>query len=96
MKVTFEPEARDDLEHIFAWISKDNPHAALSMIDRIEKKAFQLAVPELLEMGRQGLVGGTRELLEWPYIIVYKIDNAAQEIVIVAIVHGARNREDQR
>jgi hypothetical protein len=24
-------------------------------------------------MGRPGLIEGTRELLEWPYIIVYKV-----------------------
>jgi hypothetical protein len=24
-------------------------------------------------MGRSGLIEGTRELLEWPYIIVYKV-----------------------
>jgi len=30
MKVTFEPAARDELERIFAWVAKDNPHAALA------------------------------------------------------------------
>ena len=64
------------------------------MIDRIESKAVQLATAGLAEMGRRGLVDGTRELLEWPYIIVYKIDNDLQEIVILSIVHGARNRAD--
>ncbi len=96
MKVTFEPAARDDLDRIFEWIFRDNPRAALAMIDRIESKAMQLATPALTEMGRRGLVEGTRELLEWPYIIVYKVDDNLQEIVIVAIVHGARNRVDPR
>jgi len=94
MKITFEPAARDDLDRIFEWISRDNPRAALSMIDRIESKAMRLATPALADMGRPGLVEGTRELLEWPYIIVYKVDNDLQEIVILSIVHGARNRED--
>jgi plasmid stabilization system protein ParE len=96
MKVTFEPAARDDLDRIFDWISRDNPRAALSMIDRTERKAMQLATAGLTEMGRRGLVDGTRELLESPYIIVDKIDDDLQTIVIVAIVHGARNRADQR
>ena len=43
-------------------------------------------------MGRLGLVPGTRELLEWPYIVVYKV--AGDEAVIVSVVHGARDRED--
>jgi plasmid stabilization system protein ParE len=39
------------------------------------------------------LVEGTRELVEYPYIIVYKVDEAHREIVILSIVHGARDRE---
>jgi toxin ParE1/3/4 len=93
MKVTFEPAARDDLDDIFAWIARDNPSAALAMIARIEDRVMRLENRELMHMGRPGLVEGTRELLEWPYIVVYKIDDVRQEIVIVSIVHGAQNRE---
>ncbi|RZI38471.1 type II toxin-antitoxin system RelE/ParE family toxin, partial [Herbaspirillum sp. HC18] len=42
-----------------------------------------------------GLVEGTRELLEWPYIIVYKVYEDREEVVIVSIVHGAQDREDE-
>jgi plasmid stabilization system protein ParE len=94
MKVTFEPAARDDLDGIFDWISQDNPRAALSLIDRIERKAMQLGGSGLAEMGRRGLVEGTRELLEWPYIIVYRVDDGLHEVIILSIVHGARNRMD--
>ena len=94
MKVTFDLAARDDLDRIFEWISRDNPRAALSMIDRIERKTMQLAIPALAEMGRPGLAEDTRELLEWPYVIVYKVDDNLQEIIIVAVVHGARSRLD--
>jgi plasmid stabilization system protein ParE len=93
MKVTFEPAARDDLDDIFAWIAKDNPNAAFAMIGRIEDKVMRLEHRELTYMGRPGLVEGTRELLEWPYIIVYRIDRVRQEIVIVSIAHGAQDRE---
>ncbi|MGB8398800.1 type II toxin-antitoxin system RelE/ParE family toxin [Bradyrhizobium sp.] len=95
MKVTFEPAARDDLDRIFAWIARENPRAALAMITRIEAKVTRLENPELAYMGRPGLVEGTRELLEWPYIIVYKVDGVRHEIVIVAVVHGAQDREGQ-
>jgi toxin ParE1/3/4 len=95
MKVTFEPAASDDLDRIFAWIAKDNPQAALTMIARIENKVMRLESPELTYMGRPGLVEGTRELLEWPYIIVYKVDEDRAEVVIVSIVHGAQDREDE-
>ena len=89
MKVTFEPAASDELDRIFAWIARDNPRAALNMIARIEG----LESPELTYMGRPGLVEGTRELLEWPYIIVYKVYEDREEVVIVSIVHGAQDRE---
>jgi toxin ParE1/3/4 len=95
MKITFEPAVRDDLDRIFAWISKDSPRAALEMIARIEAKVMRLATPGLVRMGRPGLVEGTRELLEWPYIIVYEIREEDDEIVIVSVMHGARDRERQ-
>ena len=93
MRVTFEPAARDDLDRIFAWIARNNPRAALEMIARIEHKVMQLENGELTYMGRPGLVEGTRELLEWPYVIVYKVDGVRQEIVVVAVAHGAQDRE---
>jgi toxin ParE1/3/4 len=47
-------------------------------------------------MGRPGLVEGTRELLEHPYIIVYEVREDRDEIAILSIVHGARARENER
>lgn len=93
MRVTFGPAAKDELDLIFAWISKDNPRAALEMIARIEAKVMRLGTPELTQMGRPGLVQGTRELIEWPYIIVYRVYLDRDEVVVVAIAHGAQDRE---
>ena len=95
MNVTFEPAARDELDDIYAWVAKDSPRAALEMIARIEEKVMRLAAPQLAHMGRPGLVEGTRELLEWPYIIVYKVDDDRDEVVVVSVVHGARDRRDR-
>jgi toxin ParE1/3/4 len=96
MRVTFDPGARIDLDSIYAWIAKHSPRAALEMVARIEAKVVQLETPELTHMGRPGLVKGTRELLEYPYIIVYQVRDDRDEIVILSIVHGARDREDER
>jgi toxin ParE1/3/4 len=95
MKVSFDPAARDELDRIYTWIAKDDPRAASEMIDRIEAKVMRLADPTLMHMGRPGLVEGTRELLEWPYIIVYEVDEHSAEIVVVSVVHGAREREKE-
>ena len=96
MKVTFDPAASDELDGIFAWIAKDSPRAALEMVARIEAKVMRLETPELTNMGRPGLVEGTRELLEWPYIIVYRVYEDRSEIVVVSVVHGARDRLEER
>jgi toxin ParE1/3/4 len=76
MKVSFEPAARDELEQIHQWIADVNPGAADALIVRIENKVMNLAVPELAQMGRPGLVDGTRELIEYPYVIVYAVHEA--------------------
>ena len=53
--------------------------------------------PNSTHMGRPGFVlEGTRELLEWPYIIVYKVFEDKDEIVVLSIVHGARKREQEQ
>ena len=91
MNVTFHPDARDDLDRVFDWIARENPRAAHEMVVR-KAKVMQLAAPELAHMGRPGLVDGTRELIEWPYIIVYQVREDHDEIVIASIVHGAQDR----
>jgi addiction module RelE/StbE family toxin len=95
MKVVVREAAARDVEDIFNWISKDNPRAAIAVTRRIGERVNRLAVPGLAHMGRPGLAEGTRELVEAPYIIVYMVDEPADEIVVLSIVHGARNRQDQ-
>ncbi len=44
-------------------------------------------------MGRPGHDVGTRELIEYPYIIVYEVLESQAEIVVWSIVHGVQDRE---
>ncbi|MDE5440652.1 type II toxin-antitoxin system RelE/ParE family toxin [Bradyrhizobium sp. CSA207] len=74
-------------------ISQDSPRAAARVADRIRTKVERLAVSGLSHVGRPGLLEGTRELVEAPYIIVYAIDQPNQLIDVLAILHGARHRE---
>jgi plasmid stabilization system protein ParE len=62
-------------------------------VRRILTRIDRLTIPGLSHIGRPGLVEGTRELVEAPYIIVYMVDEPADEVAVLAIVHGARNRE---
>ena len=93
MRITFDPGARDDLANVFEWISRDNEVAAYKVISRIEARIALLATPGLEHMGRRGLDEGTRELIEYPYIIVYEVFEGRSEIVVWSIVHGAQHRE---
>ncbi|WP_338312565.1 type II toxin-antitoxin system RelE/ParE family toxin [Bradyrhizobium sp. TM239] len=69
------------------------PHAAARVADRIRTKIERLAVLGLPHIGRPGLLEGTRELVEAPYVIVYAGDQPNQLIDVLAILHGARDRE---
>ena len=92
MKIVVREAAARDLDDILDWISTDNPLAAAKLVRRIVARIERLAIAGLSHMGRPGLVEGTRELVEAPYIIVYLIDEPADEIAVLAIVHGARDR----
>ena len=93
MRITFDPAARADLDDIFGWISKDSESAAYAMIARIEVRIGLLATPGLEHMGRPGLDEGTRELIEYPYIVVYEVLESLGEIVVWSVVHGAQERK---
>ena len=93
MKVVVREAAAGDLDDILDWISRDNPRAAAELVRRILARIDRLATPGLSRIGRPGLVEGTRELVEAPYIIVYIVDEPADEITVLAIVHGARDRD---
>jgi len=92
MKVMFDEEALEDLQTIFAWIAKDDLSAAKRLLVRIFDKVERLSTPELVRMGRFGRDPGTHELLEGPYIIVYEIHEHRDEVVLLSIVHSARER----
>jgi plasmid stabilization system protein ParE len=95
MNVIVRASAQDDLDRIFAWIAKDNPRAAVEMAARIRDRINLLELDALAHMGRPGFVARTRELIEYPYIIVYAVDDARREIVVLSIVHGAQDREER-
>lgn len=92
MKVIVEEAAAADLDDAIRWISADSPRAAAKMRRRIVARINQLSNPRLSGMGRLGQIQGTRELLAWPYVIVYTVDQGAGRILVRAILHGARDR----
>jgi toxin ParE1/3/4 len=92
MKLVIRAEAATDLEDIQNWIEKDSPAGAVRMIRRIRAKMDLLLIRGMADIGRPGREDGTRELIEPPYIIVYEVNRSREEIVILAIFHGAQDR----
>jgi len=93
MKVIIRESAEDDLDRIFAWIAKNNPAAAADMVAQIRDRINLLEIDSLAHMGRPGLDPGTRELIEYPYIVVYEVRETRAEVEVLAIVHGAQDRK---
>jgi plasmid stabilization system protein ParE len=93
MKLRFAPRAVRDLEAIGDYIRSKNPVAAVKV------RAAILATLQMLvqfpHAGRAQSTEGVRKIVarRYPYIVYYSVDAAAQEIVVIAINHPARERE---
>lgn len=93
MKLVFDEKALVDLEGIYNWIAKDNAAAAKAVVERVFESTEYLA--GFPHMGHAGRDEGT---FEWavprlPYIAVYEIHADRNEVIVVAVVHGAMDRE---
>ncbi|HEV8014535.1 MAG TPA: type II toxin-antitoxin system RelE/ParE family toxin [Stellaceae bacterium] len=93
MKVVIREAAADDLDKIYDWITQENPRAAVDAVVRIRERIERLELAALAHMGRPGRVRDTRELVEYPYIIVYHVVEDRDEVIILSIIHGARDRQ---
>ncbi|MDP9104204.1 MAG: type II toxin-antitoxin system RelE/ParE family toxin [Pseudomonadota bacterium] len=88
-RLIFSARARQDLLSIREQIARDRPVAAVRMIERLAGACERLT--DFPDVGRAGLVSGTRELVTvQPYIVVYTVSEHAVEILHVA--HAAQDR----
>jgi toxin ParE1/3/4 len=92
MKVRYRRRAQLDIEHIYEYIHERNPRAATEVVARI-----RYAVDRLGLWPYMGHVGRAKGTLEWvvvglPYIVVYEVDEDADEVAIIAVFHGAQER----
>lgn len=90
MKVRYSPFALADLEDIYRAIVLHNPTAAARVIERIKTSIELLA--DFPRLGRPSEIKGARKLgvPRVPYIVVYELDEAADEVLILRVYHGAR------
>lgn len=92
MIVLIREAAYEDIRHIRAWISRDKPAAAENVINRIFESIERLG--EIPGLGHHGRATGTFEwvVVGLPYIIVYTVDHALDELQVVAVFHGKQDR----
>jgi plasmid stabilization system protein ParE len=93
MKLRFTERATQDLVDIADYVREHNPQAALRVRDAILESLQNLVL--FPHIGRQQTVERVRKLVtrRYPYLVYYTTDDDADEIVILAIQHPARERE---
>ena len=92
MKVRYRRRALIDIENIYDYLKERSP-AATEVVARIRSTAERLG-----QWPRMGHLGRAAATYEWvvvgsPYIIVYEIDEAGDEVAIIAVFHGAQDRD---
>jgi addiction module RelE/StbE family toxin len=87
MRIFWHKGAIEDLDAVFDFIGAENPPAALTVFELIERRVGQLS--DHPHMGRKGRVGNTRELVVvgTPFIVAYRVANT--QVDILAVLHGA-------
>ena len=83
--------AQKDLDEIFDYILRDNPSAALSLLEKFDHSISQLALnPELGVIPKDDRLKnlGYRMLIIEKYLVFYVVK--PQTIQIRRIIHGAR------
>ena len=96
-EVFWSKDALDDLSSVIAYIAAESPRAALDVIDKIESAGIALGN---MATGRKGRVSGTYEkpVAGLAYIMAYAIEprlDGTERIVILRVIHGARNWRDE-
>lgn len=92
MRVRWTRLSIEDLDQAYEYISANNVRAARSTIDKI--KSAVKALRGHPEIGREGRVEATRELVvpDTPFIVAYRI--VRKRVEILAVIHGARRWPD--
>ena len=92
--VVWSTSARDDLLDVAVWIGRDDPVAALAVLDRLERAANTLDT--LPERGRPvaevAHLGPWQELVVRPWRLVYRI--AADEVHVLGVFDSRRDLKD--
>lgn len=90
MKLRFTPRAASDLAAIADYLHEQSPSAGTKVRAAILQSLQDLTL--FPQAGRRQNVEGVRKFVtrKYHYLIYYKVDDAAGEIVLLSIQHPAR------
>jgi addiction module RelE/StbE family toxin len=91
VKIVYTRKALAQIDQIYSYIEARNPAAALKVKTRIRLSIDRLAHrPYLARMSDRP---GVRVLTvtRYPYIVLYSVDEAAQQVRILRVRHTAQN-----
>ena len=90
MRITWLSRATRDLEGIVRYLLDHDSGAARHMNETIRGRVELLA--EQPALGRGGRIQNTRELIigGTPYIVAYTVDRRRDVVIILRVLHGAR------
>lgn len=77
------------MDAIYKYISQDKPGAAAAAIEKLLKAIEQLGVHQ--NLGHEGRRPKTREFVQRPFVIVYRIKKGRAEVA--AVIGGKRKYE---
>lgn len=88
MSIRWLPEAQRNRLEQLDYIAQDNPLAAISQDQEIERQINVLLTHP--KMGRPGRVTGTRELVisSTPFVVIYRLQG--QSIDVLRLLHSAQ------
>jgi toxin ParE1/3/4 len=88
MRLRWTPNAVEDLESIYAYLSKHRPIWAQSTIRLLYDAARSLRT--MPDRGRAGKIAGTKELVldRIPYLVIYQV--TGQVVELIHIVHTSQ------
>ncbi len=89
----WSPEARADAEQIWEYIARYDPATADRLLDQILETCQMLADNPGAGRRRENLAPGLRSFPVRRYLVFYTIE--VPGIVVVRVIHGARNYRDQ-
>ena len=82
--------ASTDLEHLYNYISQDNPDAATREVQKVLDAVENLT--HMTGLGRPGRVPDTRELIVPKYIVAYRVKD--DRVEILRVLHQAQRWPD--